>query len=143
MQDHSHKLMFIAATAMWALVFYGSEAATAMIASDSGAATAAISQAGHTRPSPTQHGDSVVPNSASCPAADMLAAPPRVNDRIGNGEAGAGPAVGSQARTHELGTGSPCPQQSADAARAKTPSLPGLGAPAPEQNAGKATSVRP
>jgi len=149
-QDHSHKLLFMAATgAMCAIVVFGSQAATSLLFPGSELGTAEIfspavyvglpadeairSEKG--RSSSNKAGASVLPNSASCPAADALVAPPAVNDRIGREPDGVAPSTPAQAHTNAiLGTGSACPPLRADAAKPRTAPLPGL-APGPLQQA--------
>ena len=150
MQDHSHKLLFMAATgAMCAVVIYGSQEASAFLepevttayASDSArpdntGASRLPQRAGESL-LPDKAGASVLPNSASCPAADALVSPPRVDQAIGKEPQGVPIAPAQAGRNANLGTGSACPPLQADAA--KPANVPGLaangleahGAPAP------------
>jgi hypothetical protein len=86
----------------------------------------------------------VLPNSASCPAADALVAPPPVSERIGHPAEGV--ASDAPAQVHSgtnLGTGSACPPLRADAAKPGTAPLPGLALGQPEEASGKTASVHP
>ena len=137
MQTHSHKLMVMAA-ATYVAVLYGSETGMAVLVPGGPWRSAEMSSltpvfaafTGGSR-SPEQKGPatkpgaSVLPNSASCPAAGALAAPPSVDTVIGKNE----PALTQGASAHpqgstELGTGGGCAQLPADAARAGA-ALPG------------------
>jgi hypothetical protein len=155
MQDHSHKLLFMAATgAMCAAVLYGSNAVTALPLAQQ--PVTAVNGIPGTTPSglpdnagtsflpdkagasvlPEKAGSSVLPNSASCPPAGALAAPSPVDKAT----VGA-PGRSAQARANaSLGTGSACPQVRADAANSGAFGLPGL---TPGQPQGNTTTVRP
>jgi len=159
-QDHSHKLLFMAATGgMCAVVLFGSQAATSLLFPDSDLRTADIftpaayvglpadeairSEKGRSSPS-DKAGASVLPNSAGCPAADALVAPPPVNDRIGREPDGVAPSTPAQAHTNAiLGTGSACPPLRADAAKPRTAPLSGLASGRLEQAPDKTASPHP
>jgi hypothetical protein len=164
MQDHSHKLLFLAATgAMCAAVLYGSHAVTALplpqagVAAQPGAMQLGFpDNAGASRLSgsagtsvlperagatvlPEKAGASVLPNSASCPAASALTSPPRANEA----PAGA-PSASAQVHTDaNLGTGSACPQFRADAAKSGAPVLRGLAPGQPAQTPATTAPAHP
>jgi len=144
MQDHFHKLLFKAASgAMCAMVFYSSQAASAFLVpggefpsaygasgaqprsqlGDRAGASLLPERAGESL-LPNKSGASVLPNSASCPEADALVSPPRVNEAIGNAPADLAPAPAQTDNNANLGTGSACPPLRADATNPQT--VPGL-----------------
>ena len=145
MKDRSLKLIFMAATAaMYVAVLYGSETTLSVLVPDgpwrtaemfplTPVLTAFVAEPGSAdpnQPPANQHAASVLPNSASCPAAGALAGPPSVNRAIGKDE----PALTRDAAPRRqsgatLGTGASCPQLRADAGKQHLGSLPGTAPP--------------
>ena len=141
MKDRSHKLIFMAATgAMYVAVLYGSEASLSVLVPGGPWRTAdmfpmipvlAAFGAEPRWPEPNHlsangSAASVLPNSASCPQAGALAAPPSVDRAIGKDE----PALTREASPRPqssggLGTGASCPQLRADAGKQRSGPLPG------------------
>jgi len=162
MQDHSHKLLFMAAAgAMCAMVFYDFQASRAFSVPegespsaygapgaqprsqlDDRAGTSLLPERTGESLLPDKAGASVLPNSASCPAADALVSPPRVNDAIGNEPAGIAPIAPAQTgRNANLGTGSACPPLRADAVKPGT--VPGLATSGLPQGPGIPAAPKP
>ena len=140
MKDRSHKLAFMAATAgMYLAVLYGSEATLSVLVPGGPWRSAemfplkpvlAAFVAEPSRAEPNQRPDtraaaSVIPNSASCPAAGVLAEPPSIDRAIGN-DAPALTREGSPRpqSNASVGTGASCPQLYADAGRRALQPLP-------------------
>jgi hypothetical protein len=144
MQDHSHRLLFLAATgAMCAVISYGSRTVPNLLLSDDRAgtgatiATKAFVRAANFAPSePPAAADepaanslpqstaTVVPNRTSCPdaGANALLSPPAINGVMGKPT----PAERSAAATRPitdaaLGTGSSCPIASQGEISARSP----------------------
>ena len=168
MQDHSHRLLFLAATGlMCAVTVYGSQAGPGLLLPDSssamtaqfdepikGSSSARLSQAisFQTLQSSDQTEDtttanekgerstaSVVPNDASCPAANAaaLVSPPSVNSVIGSPTPIEKTALPRQGLTGTaLGTGSSCPPRH----DVQTPNLPSTAADSLNSKDGNALS---
>jgi hypothetical protein len=154
MQDHSHRFLFLSATAlMCAALVYGSRAGPTLLLPDVPPPQSAIakpptvSSAAHgavrsvsfrtSEAAPQTNGNSpvdeatqpgtasVVPNDASCPAADAaaLVSPPSVNAGIGSPTPIERTALPRQGLTGAaLGTGSSCPPGRNNDAAHKKPS---------------------
>jgi hypothetical protein len=142
-QHISNKLMFLAATgAMWAVVAYGAQLESVWFGPDDAqekpqafASTLPLTPALFAAPAqerpelqppsaPAKGGASVLPNSASCPAAGTLLSPPSVDKLIGNEGAAVTRGAPGQAQSNaNLGTGTSCPPLRADAEKPRTPAL--------------------
>jgi hypothetical protein len=139
MHDHSHKLLFLTATAlMCAIAMYGSQtgparlSATAQATSFTPDALASTNEpiaseepgflANEVPPPSTA---TVLPNGVSCPAANVgtLLSPPSVNETIGPPPP-AKPLPRAEAQTGAvLGTGTACPPAAGDRIASKPDSL--------------------